>query len=155
VISANAQEHFTNAPGFITSDAFYSVGVSAAWLIDPAGTSASIRRARAAVQEQQQRLAQEQDAVRDDVHAAWLDVGADRARLEQAETAAQSASEALQITQHEFRSGSATSLDLSSAQRDAFNADATLAQTRADLAAALLALQKAAGEPLLEESPSP
>ncbi|MHB8418004.1 MAG: TolC family protein [Myxococcales bacterium] len=150
-VTASAQEHFTNAPGFVTSDAFYSVGASVAWLLDPVGTPAAIRRARAAVAEQRQRLAQQTDVVRDDVHSAWLDVEADRSRLEQALSAAQSAREALDITREQYRAGTATSLDISSAQRDAFNAEATLAQTQANLAAALLALKKAAGEPLLAE----
>jgi len=151
-VSANAQEHFTNAPGFVTSEGFYTVGASVAWLLDPVGLPAAIRRARAAVEEQRQRLAQEEDVVRDDVHSAWLDVEADRSRLEQATSAAQSAREALAITQEQYRAGTATSLDISQAQRDAFNADATLAQTQANLAAALLSLQKAAGEPLLADS---
>ena len=145
----SAQEHYTNAPGFIPADSFWTAGVTLAWTVDPVGAPAAARRARAALEEARQRLAQEQDAVRDEVHSAWLDADADRARLDEASSELQSAKEALAITQEQYQAGTATSLDLSQAERDAFESQATLAQSRANLAAALLSLRKAAGEPLL------
>ena len=151
-LNGSAQEHFTNAPGFITENAFWTAGASLAWALDPVGTPAAIRRARAAVAEQRERLAQTRDAVRDDVHTAWLEVEADRARRDESLSEVQSAREALAITRQQYQAGTATSLDLSQAQRDAFSAEATLAQSQAALAAALLSLQRAAGEPLLAEA---
>jgi outer membrane protein len=150
-LNGSTKESFSNAAGFTGQTAYWNVGVNLSWTVDPVGTPAAIRRARAAVEEQRQRLAQAQDAVRDDVHTAWLQIEADRARLTEASSEALSAREAVELAQKQFLAGTATSLDVSSTQRDAFNADATLAQAKSDLAAALLELRKAAGERLLEE----
>jgi outer membrane protein TolC len=98
------------------------------------------------VDEQRHRLAQVQDQVRDDVHSSWLDVEANAARVVQTESEMKSAQDALAISLQQYAAGTATSLDLSQAQRDAFNGEANFAQSRSDLAAALLALRKAAGE---------
>ena len=154
-VSANAQEHYTNAPGFIAKETYWTAGVNLTWILDPVGNPANIQHARAAVDEQQQRFLQQQDSVRDDVHSSWLSVEATRARLEEAVAEAKSTDEALTITRVQYREGTATSLEVSQAQRDAFNAQATLAQTRADLAAAVLSLRKAAGEPLLPDRGQP
>jgi outer membrane protein TolC len=110
-------------------------------------------KARATIQEAKERLAQSEDNIRDEVHTAWLEIEADQARLTAATSQASSAREALDLTQEQYRAGTATSLDISQAQRDAFNADASLSQCRADFAAALLSLRKAAGESLLAEVP--
>jgi outer membrane protein TolC len=147
----SAQEHFTNATGFTGKEAYWTAGATLNWNIDPSGTRAAVRHAQAAVDEQKERLLQMRDSVRDDVHTSWLEMEADRARAKEAIIEASSAREALELTREEFRYGTATSLDVSQAQRDAFNADANLAQSRSALGTALFALRKAAGEPLLEE----
>jgi outer membrane protein TolC len=152
-LSAAAHEYFTNAPGFITSDDYWTVGLSLSWNVDPVGTHAALRKAEATIDEEQERLAQAEDSVRDEVHTAWLGIEADQARLTDATSQVSSAREALALTQEQYRAGTATSLDISQAQRDAFNADATLAQCKSDLAAALLSLRKAAGQSLLAEMP--
>ena len=152
-LSGAAHEYFTNAPGFITSDDYWTVGLSLSWNVDPVGTHAALRKAEATIAEDQERLAQAEDSVRDEVHTAWLGIEADQARLVDATSQASSAREALALTQEQYRAGTATSLDISQAQRDAFNADATLAQCKSDLAAALLSLRKAAGQSLLAETP--
>ncbi len=150
VVSGSALEHFTNAPGFTPAEEFWILGANLSWTVEPLGIVASVKHAHASIEEQQERLAQEHDTIRDDVHTAWLDVEADKARLDEAISEARSASEALTITKEQFKAGTATSLDISQSQRDAFNADARLAQAQADLASALLALKKAAGESLLD-----
>ena len=71
--------------------------------------------------------------------------------VEEAKAEVHSAQEALRLTQEQFTAGTATSLDLSQAERDAFQAEANAAQSKADLAFALLQLQKATGQPLLEK----
>ena len=145
-VSGNATEYFTNATGFTGQSAYWAAGLSLTWNVDPAGTRAAVARSRAALEEQRQRLKQVEDTVRDDVHSAWLDVDSGAARVSQAKSEAESATDALGLTQQQYAAGTATSLDLSQAQRDAFNAEATFAQARADLAASELALAKAAGE---------
>ncbi len=152
-LAGSARESYTNAPGFLPSDWFWTAGVNLSWNLDPVGTTAAVRQARAAVTESRERLAQTLDQVRDEVHAAWLAVEADHARMEAASAESASAREALSLTQTQLKSGTVTSLDVSQANRDAFQADATLSQSRADLAAALLALEQAAGRPLLQDSP--
>jgi outer membrane protein TolC len=150
-LNGSAKEFLANAAGFTGHYAYWNVGVNLSWTVDPVGTPAAIRHAAATVEEQRHRLLQAQDTVRDDVHTAWLEIEADHARLTEAISEVGSAREAVELAQKQFIAGTATSLDVSSAQRDAFNSDATLAQARSDMATALLELRKAAGEPLLEE----
>jgi outer membrane protein TolC len=152
-LSGAAHAYFTNAPGFITSDAYWTLGLSLSWNVDPVGTPAALHKAEASIDEDQERLAQAEDNIRDEVHTAWLDIEADQARLTDAISQVGSAREALALTQEQYRAGTATSLDISQAQRDSFNAEATLAQTQSDLASALLSLRKAAGQSLLAETP--
>jgi outer membrane protein TolC len=147
---AGAQEHITNATGFTGANFYWTAGLTLAWTLDPVGTPASIRRADGLLFEQNQRLAQALDLVRDDVHTAWLDIEAGRERLAETQSEVLSARRALKLTEEQFKAGTATSVDLSAAQRDAFNSEANLAQAEAELATAVLALRKAAGEPLLE-----
>jgi len=147
---AGAQEHITNATGFTGANFYWTAGLTLALTLDPVGTPASIRRADGLLFEQNQRLAQALDLVRDDVHTAWLDIDAGRERLAETRSEVLSARRALKLTEEQFKAGTATSVDLSAAQRDAFNSEANLAQAEAELATALLALRKAAGEPLLE-----
>jgi len=90
--------------------------------------------------------------VRDDVHTSFLDIALEKARVEETSAEVKSAQEALKLTREQFAAGTATSLDLSQAQRDAFQAEANSAQSTANLAAALLGLKKAAGESLLQAS---
>lgn len=151
-LTGNFTETLTNAPGFVAHDGYWSLGVRLAWLLDPVGTPASIRKADAALVEQEARLKQELETVRDDVHTSFLDIALEKARVEETSAEVKSAQEALKLTREQFAAGTATSLDLSQAQRDAFQAEANSAQSTANLAAALLGLKKAAGESLLQAS---
>lgn len=148
-LSGNATEYFTNITGFLGKNDYWNAGVSLTWQIDPVGTTGALHRAKALVAEQRQRLLQTQDLVRDDVHTVWLEIEADRGRLDAAEKQARNAADALVQAKKQFLAGTSTSLEVSNAERDAFNAEASLAQARADLSGALIALEKAAGEPLL------
>jgi outer membrane protein TolC len=143
-------ENLTNASGFIGHQGYWAVGVRLLWNLDPVGTPASIRKADAALLEQRTKLEQTLDTVRDEVHTSMLDIALDRARVEETTAEVLSAREGLKLTQDQYTAGTATSLDLSQAQRDAFQAEASNAQSTADLASALLSLKKAIGEPLYE-----
>jgi outer membrane protein TolC len=147
---AGAQEHITNATGFTGQTFYWTAGLTLVWTLDPVGTPASVRRADGQLYEQNQRLAQALDLVRDDVHTAWLDIATGRERLTETQSEVVSARQALKLTEEQFKAGTANAVDLSAAQRDAFNSEANLAQAQAELATALLAIRKAAGEPLLE-----
>jgi outer membrane protein TolC len=147
---AGFQEHITNATGFIGSNTYWTAGLTLTWTLDPVGTPGSIRRAEGLLDEQNQRLAQALDLVRDDVHTAWLDIEAGRQRLAETRSEVESARKALKLTEEQYKAGTANAVDLSAAQRDAFNAEAYLAQAEAELATALLALRKAAGETFLD-----
>ncbi len=144
-----AQEHLANYSGFIGRDGYWTLGLSLSWVIDPIGTHASLHLADATLAEDEARLNQTLDTVRDDVHTAWLQVVADQSHVEETKAEVASAQEALKLTQEQFAAGTATSLDLSQAERDAFTAEANAAQSASDFASALLALQKASGTPLL------
>jgi outer membrane protein TolC len=144
-----AQEHLANYAGFVGREGFWTLGLNLNWNIDPVGTPGAIRRADAVMVEQEARLNQALDTVRDDVHTAWLQVVADQAHVDETKAEVASSREALKLTQEQFAAGTATSLDLSQAERDAFSAEANAAQSASDFASALLALQKASGTPLL------
>ncbi len=153
-LTGNFTETLTNASGFVGREGYWGLGVKLNWILDPVGTPASIRKADATVLEQETKLKQELDTVRDEVHTSFLDIALDQARVEETTAELKSAREALKLTQDQFAAGTATSFDLSQAQRDSFQAEANNAQSTADLASALLALQRAVGEPLLATSES-
>jgi outer membrane protein TolC len=144
-----AQEHLANYSGFVGRDGYWTLGLSLSWVIDPVGTHASLHLADATLAEDEARLNQALDTVRDDVHTAWLQVVADESHVHETKAEVASAQEGLKLTQEQFAAGTATSLDLSQAERDAFTAEANAAQSASDFASALLALQKASGTPLL------
>jgi outer membrane protein, multidrug efflux system len=143
-------ENLTNASGFIGHQGYWATGVKLSWNLDPVGTPAAVRKADAALLEQEKRLQQTLDTVRDEVHTSFLDIALDFARVDETTAEVLSAREALKLTQDQFAAGTATSLDLSQAERDAFQAEANNAQSAADLEWALLGLKKAAGEPIFE-----
>ena len=151
VLAANAEEHFTNASGFVGQSSYWTAGATLNWLVDPVLTSANLKLADAQRSTANEQLAQAKEQVRDQVHAAVLAVDTDRARLEQAKLAVDSAHEALRLARLKLQQGVATSLEVSQAQSDAFNAEASLAQARAELAFALLSVRRAAGELLVQD----
>lgn len=151
-VVGQAQEHLQNYTGFTYHEGYWTLGVNLNWTIDPVGTPGQIKKANATYEEQAARLDQALDTVRDDVHSAWLDVEANRAKVEETQAEVKSAQQALALTQSQFKAGTSSSLDLSQAERDAFTAEANAAQAQSDLATALLALQKASGVSLLEAS---
>jgi outer membrane protein TolC len=151
-LTGNFTETLTNASGFVGHQGYWGAGVQLGWRLDPVGTPASIRKADAALLEQEVRLKQELDVVRDEVHASFLDIALYRARVEETTAEVKSSQEALKLAQEQFAAGTGTSLDLSQAQRDAFQAEANYAESKANLAAALLGLKQAAGEALLADA---
>ena len=148
-LTGNFTENLTNASGFVGHEGYWGAGVKLNWILDPVGTPASVRKADGVMLEQEQKLKQELDVVRDDVHASFLDIALYKSHVEETAAENESAQEALKLAQQQFSAGTATSLDLSSAQRDAFQAAASYAESAANLAASLLSLKQASGESLL------
>lgn len=151
VVSANAQENYSNATGFLGRAFYWTAGGTLTWNVDPLGTWATVRLAGANVSAQSARLAQQMDVVRDEVHTALVDIRTERARLAAVRAELESAREALDLAQLRAREGVATPLEVSEAQSDLFSADASLAQVRADLSYSLLALRRAVGQRLVED----
>ena len=148
-LTGNFTETLTNASGFVGHEGYWAAGVKLNWLLDPVGTPASVRKADGALLEQEQRLKQQLDTVRDDVHTSFLDIALYKARVEETTAEVTSAQEALKLAQEQFAAGTATSLDLSQAQRDTFQAEASNVESTANLSASLLSLEQASGQPLL------
>ncbi|MGI5863414.1 MAG: TolC family protein [Myxococcales bacterium] len=149
-LSGFLRENYSNAAGFVGNEFFWEAGFRLDWRVDLSIIGA-VRQVDAQIREQEARLQQTIDTVRDQVHTAWLDVRANLSRLEVARVEESSARDALEITRARYEAGTATSFELSQAQSDAFSADANLVQARADLAYSMLVLQKASGLSLLAE----
>ena len=134
------------------SDLF--VGASRIWTFGPAVTvpifNAGRNRANLAVSRAQQeraRIAYEQtiqQAFRE-VEDALLAYHKIREILTTRERLVNASREAVQLAQLEYLNGRATSLDVLAAQREAFNAEVSLARTRRDQLIAVVQLYKALG----------
>ncbi|HCF62610.1 MAG TPA: hypothetical protein DFS52_32060 [Myxococcales bacterium] len=150
-LSAFARENYSNATGFVGNELYWEAGLRLDWRADLSLIGA-VRQVNAQIREGEARLQQAIDEVRDQVHTAWLDVRANRSRLEVARVEEGSARDALEIARARYEAGTATSFELSQAQSDAFSADANLVQARADLAYSVLVLRKASGQSLLAQA---
>ncbi len=143
-LSGSAQEHFTNAPSFTDHRAFYTLELIATLHLDYA--QLANRRAQAAIRAQRgiQRERTER-ALFDETFAAYRRVQANiakcrAARVEEA-AAAQAALSAVRL----YAAGSATQLDVTQTQREAFLAGARRIRADADLGFARVALRLSAG----------
>lgn len=139
VIGSNLR---TNAPGFFP-ESFWYVGVTAAWQLDlRAVRTRRLARARERSSEVRQSIA-ERDS-RDRVTDAWNIVEAKLAGVTAAGAELVAAREALGFAQSRVEAGLANTIELLDAQRDAFVAEISVVQARANLAAARALLRLAA-----------
>ena len=144
-ITAAATERVTNAAGFGTSP-YYTISATATWRFDAsviAGASAADQATAAARvrEERTRRLAE------DTLYDAYQAVvrGIEKARAARSE---QDASDlAAKIARQRYEAGTATFLDLLTAERDDFTAKVSYIQAVADLEYARVALRIAAGRP--------
>jgi outer membrane protein TolC len=145
-ISATATERVTNAAGFGQSP-YYTVGVVATWRFDAsviAGGAAGDQAAAAAhVREDKARRLAE-----DDIYNSYQAVirGIEKARA--AKTEREASDLAAGIARQRYEAGTATYLDLLTAERDDFTARVSYIQAVADLSYARVALRIAAGRSL-------
>jgi outer membrane protein TolC len=155
-IYATGNERWTNAPGFTGQKSSYDVGVALEWTLLDFGTrSADLKRERAANLRNEAGLQQRLTAVRDEVHSAWLDVEAARAKLVAARRGDEVSQRAAEEMRSRFRAGTTTQLEVIQSDRDALQAVVDRIRAEGDLAVARLALQRAVGEPLVPASPAP
>jgi outer membrane protein TolC len=144
-LGASAQERVTNAPGFGHSPS-YAVVVTATWKFDGSllpQTSAQASAAEAA----RIRAERTRRQARDEIHNAWYAVNRDIQKAKAARAELQAAELAAQLSKERYQAGTATFLDVTSADRDAFVARVSQVQADADLAYARVALRLAAGRP--------
>jgi outer membrane protein TolC len=148
-LSGFASEEYTNASGFSGEEAFWTVGLQADWLLlDFGDRGADVKRARAALVSAEATLQETQDRVRDEVHAAWLDVEAAQASVQAATRGATVSREAAREFTARFQLGMSTQFDVIQADRDALDAEVARIRAEGELAIAVLALQRATGQPI-------
>jgi outer membrane protein TolC len=147
-LSASVSERATDATGFAGHELSYQGVVSLAWSFDLT-TVANVRAQdaladAAAAREERARL-----AARDAIHRSWNTVRTGIARSRSARAQLDASARAAELARDRYSVGAATQLDLLQAQRDAFSAEAARVQADADLANARAQLRIAAGQSLL------
>lgn len=151
-LSANAQEHFTNSTLFSGGNAAsYTFQLVAAFRLDYS-VIATNRALTAATAVQKVREERTQRAVEDTTYESFRRVQAGIAKSRAARVQQKAASRAADLAVERYAAGAATQLDVTTAQRDAFLADAARIQADAELSAARIVLRLAAGHVPMEKS---
>lgn len=144
-ISATGQERFTNAVGFGQAP-YYAVGISAQFKLDPttfSAASAQSEAARAADVRAEYARRQAHDRIFDAWHEARAQI--EKGRAARAEVEATSL--AVKVAKQRFESGTATFLDVVTAERDAFRSEVARISADASLAYDRIALRLLSGRP--------
>jgi outer membrane protein TolC len=145
-LSANGQERITNAPGFTGHSSYYTVQGMLSWRLDYA-TYATAQAQSSALDAQKVRTERTRRGVEDDVFDAWERVRTGIVKSGSTRVQAEAALRAEQLALARYQSGALTQLDVTQAQRDAFQAQAGRIQADADLLYARVLLRLAAGQP--------
>ncbi|MFO0573791.1 MAG: TolC family protein [Polyangia bacterium] len=140
----------TNASGFAGRNDFYTVGLQLDWMVfDGLQRDAARHAADAQRMDAELRLAQFKKTISDEVINARESVATRKVGLSTAERSVQMARETLELVRTQYGAGTATQLDLLTAQDQLVQAELGLAQARFDLSQAVLNLRKALGDTLL------
>ena len=143
-LSVAAQNRFTNATGFQDRASIYSLSASVAIRFDAsqivAGNGLSDAAAVARVREDRARR-----AARDRVFLAWQSVRAQIDKAQAARAGVEANRLAADIAKQRYEAGTATFLDVLTAERDAFSAEVTRIQADGDLLFSRADLRIAAG----------
>jgi outer membrane protein TolC len=140
----------TNASGFAGRNDFYTVGLQLDWMVfDGLQRDAARHAADAQRMDAELRLAQFKKTVSDEVINARQSVATRKVGLTTAERSVEMARETLELVRTQYGAGTATQLDLLTAQDQLVQAELGLAQARFDLSQAVLNLRKALGDTLL------
>lgn len=149
-LSASAQEHLTNAPGFTGHEALWVLNVTAAWKLDVT-TYGTLRSQDAAAEIARTREVAARQRALDQVHESWFRVHDGIAKSRAARAEAQAAGAAVSRARERYQQGAGTQLELVQAERDAFSAEVSRIQADADLSYARAGLRLDAGHTLDEE----
>jgi outer membrane protein len=135
-----------NYTGFSGKEYSVAVGVEADWLLYDAGQRDAARHTAEAQQRQAElQLAQLHDTINDDIDKASRELKTKRDALRTAEKAVALSQETLGLVRAQHDAGTATQLDLLTAQDNLAGAEAAVAQARFDLALGQLQLERNAG----------
>ena len=144
-----------NYSGFSGKQYSAAVGVQADWVLYDGGLRDAARHQAASVQRQLElQLAQLHDTINDDIAQSERELRTKREALATAEKAVSLSKETLDLVRAQHDAGTATQLDLLTAQDSLFTAEATVAQARFDLALGELSLQRTAGTFAANGSPA-
>lgn len=140
-ISAQAQEHDTNAGGFSGHYEIYTLSATATWKLD-FSIAPNIRAQTEALIAAQAGEDKTRRAADDAIYQAWYQVRADIVKARSARAQVKANTLSLELARERYASGTATQLEVVQAQRDFFSAAVSQAQADADLqyARALLRL---------------
>jgi len=150
-LSANAQERFTNATGFVGEPTVFTAQAVLGWRLDW-GTYANSQAQSSNAAAQMVREEKTRRNSADQIFEAHHRVETGIVKVQSARAQAESASTAAGLAEERYRAGAATQLDVTQAQRDAFAADAALIQAGAQLTFARVELRTLTGRPLDELS---
>jgi outer membrane protein TolC len=135
-----------NYAGFSGDHYSWALGLQLDWLIYDGGARDSQRHLAAAQRrENEARLSLLRDTVTDDIANAQQSVQTKRSALNTALQAVDLSRQTLELVRSQYEVGTATQLDLLTAQDSLVTADVAVAQARFDLALAALSLQRSAG----------
>jgi outer membrane protein TolC len=144
-ISGSFIENYITAPGFTGHNWYWQAGVGAIWQLDFT-SFANIRSQDAAANVARAREQRTRLAARDAIYRYWNTVQSAIANSHSARAQAKATESAARLAQDRYEVGAATQLDLLAAQRDAYSADVARIQADADLANARAQLRIAAGQ---------
>lgn len=146
VLSLFANARAFNYAGFSGDNYAWAAGAQLDWTIWDGGARDADRHAAEADQrETEARLAQLSDTVTDEVANAERAVDTRRRALETAKKSVELSAETLELVRAQHEAGTATQIDLLTAQDQLIGAEVAVAQARFNLSLAELELEKAAG----------
>ena len=144
-LSAQAQDRLTNATGFTGKVESYAISATLTFHFD-LGQLAQRDIARAQADVTRARAEGTRRSTEDAIVEAWSRVGASVAKARAARAQLKAKESAARIAHERYSIGSATQLDVTQAERDAFSADVARIQADLDLAQTRAILRIAAGK---------
>ena len=150
-LSAFGNIRLTNATGFAGRIDYYAVGAQLDWLIfDGFARDAARHQAEAQRRDSLLRLEQLRDSISDEVINARRSVLTRKQGLVAAQRSVSMAKETLDLVRVQYEAGTATQLDLLTAQDQLVLAEVGLAQARFDMSLSVINLRRLSGSPLLD-----